>query len=138
MKVQGTEPVVMAKVVDLTARQDVKDTRRTAIDMSLQSEPQSGPPAEAMPRELQSDEVVDRLNLAMRALSTRLKFQKHEASGKFVVRVIMSRRMKSFARYRPSACSISWCICAAWSACWLTKGPKCPRAFLVPHFLMGN
>jgi len=88
MKVQGTEPVVMAKVVDLTARQDVKDTRRTAIDMSLQSEPQSGPPAEAMPRELQSDEVVDRLNLAMRALSTRLKFQKHEASGRFVVRVI--------------------------------------------------
>jgi len=88
MKVQGTEPVVMAKVVDLTARQEVKDTRRTAIDMSLQSEPQSGPPAEAMPRELQSDEVVDRLNLAMRALSTRLKFQKHEASGRFVVRVI--------------------------------------------------
>jgi len=88
MKVQGTEPVVMAKVVDLTARQEVKDTRRTAIDMSLQSEPQSGPPAEALPRELQSDEMVDRLNLAMRALSTRLKFQKHEASGKFVVRVI--------------------------------------------------
>lgn len=88
MKVQGTEPVVMAKVVDLTARQEVKDTRRTAIDMSLQSEPQSGPPAEALPRELQGDEVVDRLNLAMRALSTRLKFQKHEASGKFVVRVI--------------------------------------------------
>jgi len=78
----------MAKVVDLTARQEVKDTRRTAIDMSLQSEPQSGPPAEALPRELQGDEVVDRLNLAMRALSTRLKFQKHEASGKFVVRVI--------------------------------------------------
>jgi len=88
MKVQGTEPVVMAKVVDLTARQEVKDTRRTAIDMSLQSEPQSGPPAEALPRELQGDEVVDRLNLAMRALSTRLKFQKHEASGRFVVRVI--------------------------------------------------
>jgi len=78
----------MAKVVDLTARQEVKDTRRTAIDMSLQSEPQSGPPAESLPRELQGDEVVDRLNLAMRALSTRLKFQKHEASGKFVVRVI--------------------------------------------------
>ena len=78
----------MAKVVDLTARQDVKDTRRTAIDMSLQSEPQSGAPVESLPRELQSDEVVDRLNLAMRALSTRLKFQKHEASGRFVVRVI--------------------------------------------------
>jgi len=88
MKVQGTEPVVMAKVVDLTARQDVKDTRRTAIDMSLHSEPQSGAPAEALPRELQGDEVVERLNLAMRALSTRLKFQKHEASGRFVVRVI--------------------------------------------------
>ncbi|MBS3872617.1 MAG: flagellar protein FlaG [Firmicutes bacterium] len=88
MKVQGTEPVVMAKVVDLTARQEVKDTRRTAIDMSLHSEPQGGAPAEALPRDLTSDEVVDRLNMAMRALSTRLKFQKHEGSGQFMVRVI--------------------------------------------------
>jgi len=88
MKVQGTEPVVMAKVIDLTARQDIKDTRRTAIDMSLNSEPQSGAPATPPLPDGVGDEVVERLNMAMRALSTRLKFEKHEASGRFVVRVI--------------------------------------------------
>jgi len=85
MKVQGTEPVVMAKVIDMTAQQVVKDTKRTAIDLndrgrgSLEHGAESGPLGES---------VFEQANATMQALSTRLKFEKHESSGHFMVRVI--------------------------------------------------
>lgn len=89
MKVQGTEPVVLAKVIDVTSRQEVKDTRKSAIDMNLKK---SREHVEADEKQVQksesSDDMVERMNMAMKALNVRLKFEKHEASGEYMVKVI--------------------------------------------------
>lgn len=89
MKVQGTEPIVMAKVIDITARQDVKDTKKSSIDMNLQARKEKVAPEDQKPqRQAQPDEAVERMNMAMQALNIRLKFEKHEASGEYIVRVV--------------------------------------------------
>lgn len=89
MKVQGTEPVVMAKVIDITARQDVKDTKKPSIDMNMQAKRERAIPEEQKPqRQAQPDEAIQRMNMAMQALNIRLKFEKHEASGEYIVRVV--------------------------------------------------
>ncbi|MBT9154575.1 MAG: hypothetical protein DDT39_01253 [Firmicutes bacterium] len=88
MKVQGTEPVVMAKVIDQTAQQVVKDTRRTAIDLNTRRQQGEHQIREGAGAADVGDEVFERANTAMQALSTRLKFEKHESSGHFMVRVI--------------------------------------------------
>jgi len=87
MKVQGTEPIVMAKMIDMTAQQVVRDTKRPAIDLnrpergreSTTDSAYSGPAGETL---------LEQANATMKALTTRLKFEKHESSGHFMVRVI--------------------------------------------------
>lgn len=90
MKVQGTEPIVLTKVVDLTARRDVKDTQKSAIDMNLNARREAPGTEEALPAEQTyvPDEAIARINTTMKALNIRLKFEKHEASGQYMVRVI--------------------------------------------------
>ncbi|MDP3488158.1 MAG: flagellar protein FlaG [Bacillota bacterium] len=89
MKVQGTEPVVLAKVIDITARQDVKDTKKSSIDMNLQTKRERAVPEESKPqRQAPTDEAVERMNMTMQALNIRLKFEKHEASGEYIVKVV--------------------------------------------------
>ena len=88
-KVQGTEPIVMAKVIDITARQEVKDTKKSSIDMNLQARKEKAVPEEGKPqRQAPTDEAVERMNMTMHALNIRLKFEKHEASGEYIVRVV--------------------------------------------------
>lgn len=90
MKVQGIEAVTLAKVVDVTARQDVRDTAKAAIDMNLGAgrggkfSERDGLPQDAR----ETEAVVERLNRAMDAISLRLKFELHDDSGKYYVRVV--------------------------------------------------
>lgn len=89
MKVQGTEPVVMAKVIDIAARQEVKDTKKSAIDMNMRAKKEQAVPEDYKPqRQGSTDEAVERMNMTMQALNIRLKFEKHEASGEYMVRVV--------------------------------------------------
>ncbi|MBS3951273.1 MAG: flagellar protein FlaG [Peptococcaceae bacterium] len=89
MKVQGTEPVVMGKVIDIAARQEVKDTKKSAIDMNLQTKKERPIPEEnRQQRQSSTDEAVQRMNMTMQALNIRLKFEKHEASGEYIVKVV--------------------------------------------------
>ena len=89
MKVQGTEPVVMAKVIDIAARQEVKDTKKSAIDMNMQAKKERVVSEDNRPqRQGSTDEAVERMNMTMQALNIRLKFEKHEASGEYIVRVV--------------------------------------------------
>ena len=89
MRVQGTEPVVMTKVIDITSRQEVKDTKKSAIDMNLQTNRERAVPEDKKPhRQGSTDEAVQRMNMTMQALNIRLKFEKHEASGEFIVKVM--------------------------------------------------
>lgn len=89
IKVQGTEPIVMAKVIDITARQDVKDTKKSSIDMNLGARKERAAPEDSKPqRQGSTDEAVQRMNMTMQALNIRLKFEKHEASGEYMVKVV--------------------------------------------------
>jgi flagellar protein FlaG len=91
VKVQGTEPVVLTKVVDMAARREVRDTQRSTIDMNLDARRDAtGARQEiAVPQEARSyDEAIARINATMVALNVRLKFEKHESSGEYLVRVI--------------------------------------------------
>lgn len=89
MKVQGTEPVVMNKVIEITSRQEVKDTKKSTIDMNLQADRERFPTEEKrQQRKSAPDEAIERMNLTMQALNIRLKFEKHEASGQFIVKVV--------------------------------------------------
>ena len=91
MKVQGTEPVVLTKVVDMAARREVRDTQRSTIDMNLDArrETPGGRQDAAASFEVGTyDEAIARINATMYALSIRLKFEKHESSGEYMVRVI--------------------------------------------------
>lgn len=91
MKVQGTEPVVMTKVVDMAARREVRDTQRSTIDMNLDARREATEARQevALPQEARSyDEAIARINATMVALNVRLKFEKHESSGEYLVRVI--------------------------------------------------
>ena len=90
MKIQGIEAVTLAKVVDVTARQEVRDTAKAAIDMNLGARGEGSPSErEGLPRdEREAAAVVERLNRAMDAISLRLKFELHDDSGKYYVRVV--------------------------------------------------
>jgi len=91
MKVQGTEPVVLTKVVDMAARREVRDTQRSTIDMNLDARRESAQARQdgvATPEAQTYDDALTRLNAALQALHIRLKFEKHESSGQFMVRVI--------------------------------------------------
>lgn len=90
MKVQGTEPVVLTKIVDLTARKDVKDAQKSAIDMNLNArkEVPQNDEAAVPEKSFVPDETIDRINATMKALNIRLKFEKHESSGQYMVRVV--------------------------------------------------
>ncbi|MBT9154212.1 MAG: hypothetical protein DDT39_00879 [Firmicutes bacterium] len=91
MKVQGTEPVVLTKVVDMAARREVRDTQRSTIDMNLDARRDSTHARQdlASTGEAQTyDEALTRINATMQALNIRLKFEKHESSGEYMVRVI--------------------------------------------------
>ncbi|MBT9156727.1 MAG: hypothetical protein DDT37_01715 [Firmicutes bacterium] len=91
MKVQGTEPVVLTKVVDMAARREVRDTQRSTIDMNLDARRDSAHARQDLVStgEAQTyDEALTRINATMQALNIRLKFEKHESSGEYMVRVI--------------------------------------------------
>jgi len=90
MKVQGTEPVVLTKVVDMAARREVRDTQRSTIDMNLNArrEMAGGRQDTAVLEAPNYDEAIERINATMYALSIRLKFEKHELSGEYMVRII--------------------------------------------------
>ena len=90
MKVQGTEPVVLTKVVDMAARREVRDTQRSTIDMNMNARRDATESAVAAgPAEVRTtDEAIARINATMQALNIRLKFEKHESSGEHIVRVI--------------------------------------------------
>jgi len=89
MKVQGTENVVLNKVIDITSRHEVKDTKKSTIDMNLQAEKERfTEEKKPQQRARATDEAIDRMNLTMQALNIRLKFEKHEASGEYIVKVV--------------------------------------------------
>ncbi len=91
MKVQGTEPVVLTKVVDMAARREVRDTQRSTIDMNLHLRRQALDSRQdsSIPQDAPAyDEAISRINATMLALNIGLRFEKHESSGEFIVRVI--------------------------------------------------
>ncbi|MBT9175939.1 MAG: hypothetical protein DDT20_00241 [Firmicutes bacterium] len=92
MKVQGTEPVVLTKVVDMAARREVRDTQRSTIDMNLDARRDSAHARQDLVSTGEApqtyDEALTRINATMQALSIRLKFEKHESSGEYMVRII--------------------------------------------------
>ncbi len=91
MKVQGTEPVVLTKVVDMAARREVRDTQRSTIDMNLGGRRDTAHARQdvaSTPEAQTYDDAISRINATMQALHIRLKFEKHESSGEFLVRII--------------------------------------------------
>lgn len=91
MKVQGTETVALTKVMERGARREVRETQRSDMDLSRSArrEAAESPEVVAAATEVRSvEEAVVRLNATMQALSIRLKFERHEAAGQFMVRVI--------------------------------------------------
>lgn len=90
MKVQGTETVALTKVMERGARREVRETQRSDMDLSRSArrEAAESPEVAAAPEVRTVEEAVVRLNATMQALSIRLKFERHEAAGQFMVRVI--------------------------------------------------
>lgn len=75
----------------MAARREVRDTQRSTIDMNLDArrETPGGRQDAAASFEVGTyDEAIARINATMYALSIRLKFEKHESSGEYMVRVI--------------------------------------------------
>lgn len=87
MKVQGTETVALTKVMEGGARREVRETQRSDMD-SRSARREAAESPEAAPEGRAVEEAVVRLNATMQALSIRLKFERHEAAGQFMVRVI--------------------------------------------------
>ncbi len=82
---------MLTKVVDMAARREVRDTQRSTIDMNLDARRDSAHARQdlASTGEAQTyDEALTRINATMQALNIRLKFEKHESSGEYMVRVI--------------------------------------------------
>ena len=90
MRVQGTEQIIMGKVTENTNRRDVKDTKRSDIDMNLRAKrDESGEEQPQVTREnMSAGEAIERINRTMDALNIRLKFEMHSDSGEYYVKVI--------------------------------------------------
>lgn len=87
MKVQGTETVALTKVMERGARREVREPQRSDMDLSRSARREAAESPQA-PEVRTVEEAVVRLNATMQALSIRLKFERHEAAGQFMVRVI--------------------------------------------------
>jgi len=87
VKVQGTETVALTKVMERGARREVREPQRSDMDLSRSARREAAESPQA-PEVRTVEEAVVRLNATMQALSIRLKFERHEAAGQFMVRVI--------------------------------------------------
>ena len=81
MRVQGTEQVIMGKVLDSTSPRDIKDTKRSGIDMGKRPQRESGEEKGQERTQISADEAVERINKALDALNIRMKFEVHTESG---------------------------------------------------------
>jgi flagellar protein FlaG len=75
--------------MEISARREVRETQRSVADLNRSARREAAEsPQVAAPEARTVEEAVSRLNATMQALSVRLKFERHEAAGQYMVRVI--------------------------------------------------
>jgi flagellar protein FlaG len=87
VKVQGTEQAIMGKVIESTGTRDVKDAKRTGINMGQRPKPEGQQQEQQERAGVDPFDAVERINKTLDALNIKLRFEMHAESGKYFVRV---------------------------------------------------